>query len=292
MILLAMTAVTFARAGVLCQGVAAQPAAMSTDQFMTEAREGTRRYQSQDAAIADGFKRFGVEFPTMGEHWISAVRIGENTFLPGRPSVLIYATIDGAARLVAVGYTKLVIGHEPPPTLPVFADWHEHNGEVPDESLPTAHHRQGAAADSATRRDGTSPRLFVMHAWVWSSNPDGAFATNNWSLPLARLGIPVPEADAHDALRALALAGDDGDYHLLVLRTAARLSPSEELTAGRVLATYHERAAREAVSVRSAGRLTQDASQHLAGIWDALWADLERALPARADRLRALRHEL
>ena len=66
----------------------------------------------------------------MGEHWISAARIGDNTVTPARPSVLIYATIDGSARLVAVGYTKLVSGREPVPTVPAFADWHEHNGSV------------------------------------------------------------------------------------------------------------------------------------------------------------------
>ena len=131
-----------------------------------------------------------------------------------------------------------------------------------------------------------------MHAWVWSQNPDGAFATNNWVLPLARLGVSVPESTSPDALRALALAGDDGDYHLLVLRTAVALSSTEEKAADSVLVTYHERAAREAATVRSAGRLTPDATRRLADLWNSLWADLERTLPARTTGLRALRRTL
>jgi hypothetical protein len=284
---LAVAAITVASAAARCQDVPPSNPTAAVEQFTTKARDGTRRYQSQDAAIADGYKRFGVEFPTMGEHWISAARIGENTFEPDRPSVLIYATIDGAARLVAVGYTRLVSGREPPPALPAFADWHEHNGGVAEESLPTAHHRT-----STSDGDATSPRLFVMHAWIWSQNPDGVFATNNWSLPLARLGVSVPEPNSPDALRALALAGDVGDYHLLVLRTAVGLSSTEAGAAGSVLDTYHARATHEAASVRVAGRLTPDVSQRLTVLWDALWADLERALPARVDRLRALRRTL
>jgi len=267
------------------------PSPDSVERFIFNARESTRRYQSQDAAVADGFKRVGVEFPTMGEHWISIARIAENTFTPGRPAVLMYVTIDGVPRLAGVGYTALVTGRRPPPAFPAGADWHEHSGAVADESLPSGHHLM-LQAPAVVPEDDASPRLFVMHAWVWLPNPDGVFATNNWSFPLVRLGVPLSESSSPEALRALALATDDNDYHLLVLRTAVMLSPAEEDAARRVLVTYHERASREAALIRAAGHLTPDGSQRLAEIWDSLWTDLEHALPARTSRLRTLRHEL
>ena len=80
----------------------------AAERFVAAARAGTTRYRSRDAAIADGYKRVGVEFPAMGEHWVSLARIMEDTVVAERPSVLIYVTVNGSPRLAGVAYTDLL----------------------------------------------------------------------------------------------------------------------------------------------------------------------------------------
>lgn len=273
---------------------AAPGAAMTPARFVAQAREGTRRYRSQEAAIADGFKRVGVEFPAMGEHWVSLQRVMEDSLVPTRPAVLIYVNVDGAPRLAGVAYTALLHGGEQPPAFPSADAWHEHNGLVEEESLPLGHHATPAPA--APAGEDAAPRFSILHAWVWTPNPDGVFVTDNRSLPLVRLGVAPPAAgraaDSRDAVNALALATDVEAYHLLMLRTSLGLSAPEEAAAARVLADHGGRAAREVGAVRRARRLTAPDSARLAALWGALWVDLERALPGRASELRALRRQL
>ena len=157
----------------------------ATARMLAAAREGTMRYRSIDSAIADGFKRVGVEFPAMGEHWVNVARVLENRFDPARPSVLTYITDGGRRRLAGVAFTALLAdGEQPPSSAAPQVYWHEHNGSVAEESLPL-HHAAGTAADVGSG----APRLSILHAWVWLPNPAGPFVTDNWTLPLARVGI-------------------------------------------------------------------------------------------------------
>ncbi len=119
-----------------------------TAKLIADARAGTARYRSADSAIVDGFKRVGVEFPAMGEHWVNLPRVLENRFDPARPSVLIYATAHGKRELVGVAYTALLErGEHPPATAARLTDWHEHNGSVAEESLPL-HHAAGMPSEA------------------------------------------------------------------------------------------------------------------------------------------------
>jgi hypothetical protein len=70
------------------------------------------------------------------------------------------------------------------------------------------------------------------------------------------------------------------------------LAPAEEAAAASVIASARDRASREAATVRAARSLTPEASQRLAAIWASMWSEMERALPSRASRLRALRRHL
>ena len=126
----------------------------ATARMVSAAREGTMRYRSIDSAIADGFKRVGVEFPAMGEHWVNLARVLENKFDPARPSVLTYITDGGRRRLAGVAYTALLAeGELPPNSAAPQAYWHEHNGSVAEESLPL-HHVAGMATDAGPARPG------------------------------------------------------------------------------------------------------------------------------------------
>jgi hypothetical protein len=142
--------------------------------------------------------------------------------------------------------------------------------------------------------DGSDPemRLAVLHAWIWSANPAGVFATDNWSLPFLRLGIPAVPSAPRDALQALGLAADEEGYLLLTLRTGLRLTAAEEMAAAGVLRAQRARALAEASAIRKTGRLTADGSGRLGAVWADTWAALERALPGRDAELLSLRGEL
>jgi hypothetical protein len=259
----------------------------STDarQLIAEARTGTARYADVNAAISDGFKRVGVEFPAMGEHWVSLSRILENRFNPTRPSVLIYVTMRGKRQLAGVGYTALLgDGEQPPPTAAKFSDWHEHNGSVIDESLPV----HSGAAHSAMLPEAAelgATRLAILHVWAWTTNPAGAFVTENWSLPLHRAGI-APRAMATQAVRGLSLADDSASYYEQTLSTTLRMTDVETKVIHTIVADSR-RKARSAVAGPLSAR--DDA---LEASWTGMWLMLERALPVRTADLRALRAKL
>jgi hypothetical protein len=270
--------------------------------FVADAREGTRRYQSQQAAVDDGFTRVGAEFPAMGEHWVSYARVMEDSVDAGRPSILIYVNGAGGPRLSGVAYTKLLAGPGGPPTFPRAGAWHEHSGGVDEESLPIRHSARDHATSGREARPARpgdtaaapadAPRLYVLHAWVWTPNPDGVFVTDNWTLPFARLGVRPPATRARNAACTLALADDRDGYHRATLDAALALSTAEDSLAARVLARHRGRAEHAARLIREAGDLTTPAAARLAAGCDSLWSDLEAALPQRAADLRRLRRHM
>src|SRR5436853_4979730 len=90
-----------------CRAGVAQLSA-ADNAFVTEAKRAAAKYRAQAAAIADGFRPIGVEFPAMGEHWVSLQRVMANTIDPTLPSVLIYVTVNGRPTLGGVGFTSLL----------------------------------------------------------------------------------------------------------------------------------------------------------------------------------------
>ena len=256
----------------------------ATAHMLSAAREGTMRYRSIDSAIADGFKRVGVEFPAMGEHWVSLPRVLENRFDPARPSVLTYITEGGRRRLAGVAYTALLAEGEQPPSSPApQAFWHEHNGSVAEESLPL-HHAAGMATDPGPG----APRLSILHAWVWLPNPAGAFVTDNWTLPLARLGIDASHhALSPEAIRGVSLANDSANYYEQTIETS--LAPTDvELTLIQSIVARHRAEAR--AEVRKDPTL-RDPSR-IAAAWTSLWSDLKKSLPHDGAALWSLRARL
>jgi hypothetical protein len=266
----------------------------SVDAFTKEARAATRRYESQREAINDGFTRVGVEFPAMGEHWVSFARVNEDSLAANRPSVLIYTNVGGEPRLAGVAYTKLLTGRDSPPEFPFAGAWHEHSGAVNEESLPMGHTHGAVPSPSrndvvpSAARDLLSPRLFILHAWLFVDNPEGIFATDNWSLPLTKLGLAAPPAE-RDGIHAIALAQDGDEYHRMVIRTTLKLSDHDDSAVARVIDTQRLRAEKEVAAIRASRRFTGETAARLSNTWKAMWLELERALPTRVAELRHLR---
>lgn len=273
----------------------AQPAARDGTageqaRFIADARAATRRYVEKQHAIDDGFTRVGVEFPAMGEHWVSLARVMENVLDAKRPSILIYSNTAHGPQLAGVAYSKLLRGREQPPPFPFAGAWHEHSGTVTEGSLPlshTSHKMSGARGGPAP--DADAPRFFVLHAWIWTNNPDGMFVTDNWSLPQHRVGLPVDNRLDRSVVRALSLAEDEDEYHRLVLRTMLSLTDHEDSAVARILAAHRLRARRVVTSSRAGERLAPRAQNELKSAWDELWLALEGALPNRRLELRKVR---
>jgi hypothetical protein len=166
--------------------------------LVAQTRAATERFKDIEVAISENYVKVGPDFPAMGEHWVRGESVMKSVGVP-MPAILTYASIDGKPTLTGAVYTLILKpGEKPPSGLPA-GQWHDHVGTVDEESLLIGH-------DHLAAGESDSLRLSVMHAWVWVANPAGAFVTDNWALPFARLGVtPPPNASKH-AAEAISLA--------------------------------------------------------------------------------------
>lgn len=134
--------------------------------LVDDVRLATARYHDISAAIGDGFEPFTIDGnsePTcfdgpsggMGVHYVRDVDARVD---PAHPEALVYeVTPTGRHRLVAVEYV------------------------VPEEFVVGVDGTVGAlprALGQPFHRHSTLP-LYVLHAWIWESNPEGRFADFN-----------------------------------------------------------------------------------------------------------------
>jgi hypothetical protein len=231
-------------------------------EFVRVVREATERYRDRSRAIADGYRPIGPDFPGMGEHWISVPLLLRGEVDPARPPILEYATLENEATLVGAAFAVLLKEGEQPPSgsIPVGPDeWHYHRGTVSEESF-VASHKPGK------HQHASGPAIAVLHVWAWFENPDGPFATDNWALPFARLGLTVPDsAPDSDAWHAVALAAG-GDRYYLAFLAATQGTPPDSATRDRLRGT--------------------------AAVLRELFAQPDAKLDVAAQQWKALRHEV
>jgi hypothetical protein len=253
--------------------------------FMRQAAAAAERYADRREAIADGFRRIGPDFPGMGVHWIHTSRIVGGELVGDRPSVLCYVEIDGKQTLVGLAYTLPLAGDESPPVEPFGVEvWHDHSGQVTEESLLLNH------PSSVTASDPTF-RLSMVHVWMPLANPDGLLVQNNWAIPWLRAGIEPPETPEAGPARGLSLGSTGVDYYRELLYWAAEMDPSERAIVDEALA----RRAREVddwVGIHAEGWSDDDLLE-LERIWNDLWDDLEAELdPAVYERIIPLQADV
>lgn len=247
-------------------------------------RAATARYHDLEAAIGAGYRLVGPDFPGMGEHWVYAPYLLQREVSIERPAILSYLRIGGRPVLTGVAYARPVQSGETPPDFILPGLWHYHTGTVDEETLllnpPAAHH--GAGAED-------QPRLAMFHAWVWTPNPAGTFAQDNWALPFLRVGLPAPAAVRPQAGKALFLASGGVAYYARLVDAAGAPDEAERAAVRAVLEQYHERLQGPLQRMHHAGAVTEQDQTELADLWTALWADIERAVsPAVWARLATL----
>ena len=218
--------------------------------FAARAAEGTAAFRDRRAAVAAGYRRLGLDFPAMGEHWVNPGLVIAGRFDVARPAMLSYARVRGEPALVGVVYAVPLAPGEPPPAIPGDrALWHEHNGTIDEETVVPSH---GAARDAGHAAAHDAPavgtRLAILHAWTGAPNPAGLFVSDNWTLPFVRLGLAVPATVDPFAARALSLASGGEPYWLALVANGAPLAAATEAAVRDALRTG--RAAAEAIVAR------------------------------------------
>lgn len=241
--------------------------AVTNAAFVTRVKDATARYRDRGVAVRDGYRRIGPNFPGMGEHWISVPLLLDGRVDPDRPPLLEYAMLDGAVTLIGAAFAVLLPAHEPPPAidgLVVDASvWHFHGGTVTEESF-VAGHAHGASVNHQ------KPRVAVLHVWAWLDNPAGPFATDNWALAFARLGLEVPRAQpSAEVVHGLSLGAGGEPYYLRVI---AMSNPAREPRPD-----VPNRLARSAAEIRDI--LKQEPLQEALRQVEQRWVELRNAVP-------------
>jgi hypothetical protein len=171
-------------------------------------RSATERYRDHANAVKDGYKLFGAEGPLVGEHWYHP-DLTRRPFDVSRPSTLQYATVGGRKVLVGVAYTVYHRPDEPVPEGFAGADDHWHTHDVAKLARAFVADRpvlRWVVNRRLARGDGKT-HLSMVHAWVWSDNPDGVFAGEHRALPYLRAGLPPEWAASagREAVQGVAL---------------------------------------------------------------------------------------
>ena len=256
----------------------------AVQQFLEQGRNATERYRDQRAAITDGYRVFGPDFPGMGEHWVSVSLLVRGQFDASRPQVLSYAQIGRRPTLVGVGYAIPLAEGQSPPDFPSPGGhaWHDHAGSLDEESVLLHQTMSGNGTRSGIR-------LALLHAWVWLDNPAGIFESDNWALPYARLGVAPPGDGAPPSVaKLLSLASGGEAYYRLLIHTVAKPDSADDAAASVVLAQYRDRV-QEWLKARSVGQAPLNGVEVslLVGWWASMWLEINRALkPESAARLR------
>lgn len=249
------------------------------DSLVDAAARLTARYADRRAAVADGYRRLGVDFPFMGEHWLNPTVHLRGVIDPARPTLLMYATIGGQPTLLGVGFVTTTVGGAAAP-VPGWPDqWHEHSGLFGDESGVDP----GRAPEHGTR-------IWVLHAWTRLENPEGRYAPDNWVLPFFRLQMPpAPDASA-EAARALALATGGSTYLRGVLVDAGLVPDSLAATVDSVITSARAHALNVADDARAAGAFRGVHTDRLRETWLTLGVSLRAILGDRVDAFLATPH--
>ncbi|HJU64257.1 MAG TPA: hypothetical protein VJ596_01210 [Gemmatimonadaceae bacterium] len=127
-------------------------------------KQATARFQTRDAALAEGYAQFRGCFNNpgvgaMGVHFANQSLIDDPAIDPLRPELLVYEPrADGTFELVALEYFV------------VRSAWHA-TGE---RELPALLDRRFEPGEL----DGLPP-YYALHVWLWRDNPLGTFAPWN-----------------------------------------------------------------------------------------------------------------
>lgn len=237
------------------------------------------RFADRRAAVAEGYRRVGADFPGMGEHWVHPGVLLAGTIDSRRPTMLSYATIAGRPTLVGAGFIVATRGDAQAEVPGWPTHWHEHSGLLAEAS---------GVRPSSTDASATATHVWILHVWTSVPNPSGRYDADNWALPFARAGIIAPIDVDHDAGQAAALTVGDGDAYLRGALTLVGLRrPALEAAIDESIAEATASAAKVMERVRAEGVASAADVAELRRIWAALRVGLRTLLGPEVEPLLA-----
>ncbi|HEV8420420.1 MAG TPA: hypothetical protein VGR13_03585 [Actinomycetota bacterium] len=146
---------------------------------LAAAKASTAKYRSLERARADGYFQVTQFIPGLGLH-MANLGIRQDVFDPTRPQLLLYTPRrSGGYRLAGVGYAFIHDSDIPPAGFAGGEDvWHFHtnlcfllNGSVTVTPDGAACRSRGGVFQKET--------AWLLHAWIWKTNPRGVFTETN-----------------------------------------------------------------------------------------------------------------
>jgi hypothetical protein len=273
-ILVVLTCTRAASAQEVPSACAAQDDAGSVSSFVDCARAATERYHDQANATLDGYRVIGRDFPAMGEHWINVSLLFDGRFDAAHPEVLTYTVVAGVPRLLGVAYALPLLAGEAPPDWPPGADaWHDHARTIEQETVLSQHDGHDHRIDTA--------RIAMMHAWIWTENPAGMFAADNWTIPFLRVGLAMPVDSPPAAAKAISLVVGGLEYVSTMIDVSGAM-PTSERRAVAEMVSDSQTAVRTILAARSGSPLTSEDVEALVAIWSSLSAGLDHRIDPRS----------
>jgi hypothetical protein len=150
------------------------------DRQLAAAKKATAKYQDIDVAKADGYFQVTQFIPGLGLH-LANLRIPTSTFDPSKPQVLLYEP-DSKGNLVLVGvaYEFLHTNDTPPAGFAGGSDvWHYHTNLCFQRGGSVTIARDDAACKAVGGLAFQRQTAWLLHAWIWKTNPDGVFTEVN-----------------------------------------------------------------------------------------------------------------
>ena len=142
---------------------AAGPAAAGGQSEFAKVRAATAKYHNESRAIADGYKRTNDCVQGMGYHYVNFGLFGA-PLDPLKPAALIYAPRGNGGHRKLIGVEYFVVDADQNPATD--------NSVVP--------RLFGKKFDGPMPGHGPGmPVHYDLHAYIWTTNPDGVLATWN-----------------------------------------------------------------------------------------------------------------
>ena len=235
------------------------------DSLAVETARLTMRYADRRVAMSDGYRRLGTDFPGMGEHWLHSGALMAGKIDASKPTLLSFANLDGRATLVGVGFVITTRGDSAALNIPGWPEhWHEHSGLLGDESGAAVGTPQGG------ERSENETRVWVLHIWTALANPAGPYASDNWALPFARVGVAPPMDLDSEIGRALSLAVGGRRYLEAVLTDAKLLHDGNAERVRAALDTATVTAEQISKRLRASGVASEADARELREVWRTL----------------------
>ena len=241
-------------------------------------RKATERYRDHQNAVADGYKLFGADGPLMGEHWYRPDLVKRQPLDLEHPATLQYVNINGKRELIGVAFGVYQRPGEPLPEGFAGTQDHWHVHDITKLARTVAADRpllrravERRIADGDLGAGDNRSQLVMVHAWVWSDNPDGMFAQQDRALPYLRVGLPAEWAKkgSLDAAWGVSLLRDGCAHELLRLDRLARLLPEQKQKLNATCAAAETQVRKAAAETRSADALNRAAEVAWRGFADA-----------------------